>query len=130
MTDDTETPRPKRLSLSEILEMVLTRHSGDRSSASITRTASGEIVIDVKVGAETVDDAGAAAEAEYERLAALYPRSEQGTEPTVSLTRNAKGDTQVDVKGAGWDDTQAVYDKARSAYPMANGLTAKPGSVA
>lgn len=130
MTDDTEVTRPKRLSLSEILEMVLTRHAGERSSVSITRTASGEVSLDVKVSAENVEDAGATAEAEYERLAALYPRSEQATEPTVSLTRNAKGDTQVDVKGAGYDDTKAVYDKARAAYPMANGLTAKPGSVA
>lgn len=128
MTDTT--PRPKRLSLSEILELVLTRSHSDRSTVSLTRTASGEVAIDVKVAAETVGEAGEIAQAEYERLAGLYPRSEQATEPVVSLSRNAKGDTQIDVKGAGWDDTQTVYDNARAAYPMANGLTAKPGTVA
>ncbi len=125
-----DAPRPKRLSLSEILEMVLTRSHSDRSTVALTRTASGEVVIDVKVSAETVEEASAAAEAELARLHVLYPRSEQSTEPTVSLTRNAKGETQIDVKGSGWDETQAVYDGARMAYPMASGLTAKPGSVA
>lgn len=129
-TVTTDAPRPKRLSLSEILEMVLTRSSSDRSTVGLARTASGEIVIDVKVSAETVEEASATAEAEMARLSLLYPRSEQATEPTVSLTRNAKGDTQVDVKGVGWDAAKAVYDKARAAYPMANGLTARPGSVA
>ena len=124
-----ETTRPKRLSLSEILEMVLTR-SADRSTVALTRSASGEVIVDVKVAAETVEEAGQRAQAELERLTALYPRSEQSSEPTVSLTRNAKGDTQIDVKGSGWDETKAVYDGARTAYPMANGLTARPGSVA
>lgn len=130
MTNEPDTQRPKRLSLSEILEMVLTRTHADRSTVALTRTASGEVVIDVKVSAETVAEASALAEAELARLADLYPRSEQSSEPTVGLTRNAKGDTQVDVKGATWEDTQAVYDKARMAYPMAGGLTAKPGTVA
>ena len=131
MTEPTvDTPRPRRLSLSEILEMVLTRNSGDRSTVALTRTASGEVVIDVKVSAETVQEASATAEAELGRLAALYPRSEQSTEPAVSLSRNAKGDTQVEVKGTGWDETQAVYDKARGAYPMPSGASAKAGSVA
>lgn len=129
MPDTTpETVRPKRLSLSEILELVLTRQHGG-TSVSLTRTASGEVVIDVKASADTVEQAGAIAEAEMSRLAALYPRSEQSTEPTVSLSRNAKGDTQVDVKGVGWEDTKAVYDTARAAYPMANGATARAGSV-
>lgn len=124
-----ETPRPKRLSLSEILEMVLTRRS-DQPSVSLTRTASGEVVIDVKVAAETIAEAGSAAEAEMERLAALYPRSEQSHEPTVGLSRNAKGDTQLEIKGVGWAYTKTFYDNARMAYPMASGYTARPGTVA
>jgi hypothetical protein len=127
VNDTADTPR-KRLTLSEILEMMLTRTS-DRSTVSLARTASGEVVIDVKVAAETVEQAGQLAQAEMARLALVYPRSEQSAEPTVSLTRNAKGETQIDVKGLGWDETQKVYDGARMAYPMANGLTAKPGSV-
>lgn len=127
--NEIETPRPKRLSLSEILEMVLTR-SADRSTVSLTRTASGEVVIDVMVAADTIGEAGEAAEAEMARLAEVYPRNEQSAEPTVGLSRNAKGDTQIEVKGVGWDDTQAEYDRARMAYPMANGYTARPGTVA
>lgn len=124
-----ETPRPKRLSLSEILEMVLTRRA-DQPSVALTRTASGEVVIDVKVSGETIAEAGAAAEAEMVRLSALYPRSEQSHEPTVSLSRNAKGDTQLEIKGVGWAYTKTLYDKARMAYPMASGYTARPGTVA
>jgi hypothetical protein len=122
------TEAPKRLSLSQIVEMLLTR-SSERSSVTLTRTASGDVHIDVKVSADTVENAGELAQAEYERLSVIYPRASASL-ATVSLTRNAKGDTQVDVKGAGWDDTQKVYDKARAAYPMVNGLTAKPGTVA
>ena len=129
MNDTEQTAKPKRLSLSEILELVLTR-SHDRSSVSLTRSASGEVIIDVKVAAESVAEASAQAEVELARLSALYPRSEQSNEPSVSLTRNAKGDTQIDVKGSGWDETKSVYDGARAAYPMGSGLTARPGSVA
>lgn len=124
-----ETTRPKRLSLSEILEMVLTR-SGDRPAVSLTRTASGVVVIDVKASGETIAEAGAEAEAEMARLAALYPRSDHGSEPVVNLSRNAKGDTQLDIKGVGWAFTKTVYDKARMAYPMVDGYTARPGTVA
>lgn len=127
----TEAPpaRAKRLSLSEILELVLTKNANDHHDVAITRTASGEVVIDVRASADTVAEASVMAQHEYERLTALYPRGEEA-DPTVSLSRNAKGDTQVEVKGSGWEVTQAVYDKARRAYPMANGLTAKPGTVA
>lgn len=128
MTDETQAAeRPKRLTLSEIVEMLLTR-SSDRNSVALTRTASGDVHIEVKATAETLEQAGELAQAELERLQALYPHRE--AVPTVSLTRNAKGDTQVDVKGSGYETVQADYDRARSAYPMANGLTAKPGSVA
>jgi hypothetical protein len=128
VTETTYTPaRPRRLTLSEIVEMLLTK-SHDRSHVSLSRTAAGDVVIDVKVTAETVEEAGALAQAELERLSEMYPRDDR-SKPTVSLTRNAKGDTQVDVKGNGWDETQKVYDVARMAYPMSNGLSAKPGSV-
>jgi hypothetical protein len=128
--EQTTEARPKRLSLSEILELVLTKGHDGRSTVSLTRTASGEVVIDVKVSAESVAEASAAAEAELERLSALYPRNEQSAAPVVSLSRNAKGDTQVDVKGNGWDETQTVYERARLAYPMGNGQSARAGSVA
>lgn len=123
-----EPARPKRLSLSEILEMVLTRQT-ERSTVALSRTSSGDVVIDVKVSAESVAQAGEQAQAELERLEALYPRTVATHEPTISLTRNAKGETQIDVKSTGVDRTIAEYDKARAKYPMANGATAKPGTV-
>ena len=126
---DQESTRPKRMSLSEVLELVLTRSSGDRSTVALSRTASGEVVIDVKVSAETVEQAGEMAHAEYERLRELYPRTDEPSEPTVTLSRNAKGDTQIEFKGQGWEATEAGYDRARMKYPMANGLTARPGTV-
>ena len=121
--------RAKRLTLSEILEMVLTRSAGDRSTVSISRSASGDVAIDVKVSAETVDQAGELAEAEYNRLCAAYPGRDHTATPTVALVRNAKGETQVDVKGSGWEQTQKVYDSARARYPMLDGRTAAPGTV-
>jgi hypothetical protein len=123
------TARPRRLSLSDIVEMLLT-HRAERSTVSLTRTASGEVVIDVKVQADTVADASEQAVAELARLTAAYPRRDDAKLPSVSLSRNAKGDTQIDVKHEGLTETADAYDKARAAYPMANGLTAKPGTVA
>lgn len=139
--------RPKRLSLSQVLEMVLTR-AGDRSSVTLARNAGGETLIEVKVrtgdednGIVTVDDAERKAQEVYARLAELYPPAVGHDSSQMSLTRNAKGETQVDVTiksgELGYrsideiaDKIVTAYDKARMKYPMADGRTAKPGSVA
>jgi hypothetical protein len=141
-----ETTRPRRLSLSQILEMVLTRGSRDRSSVSLARTASGATTIDVKVHTgdeeiETVEDAERRAAEVYERLRELYPERDGHDNSEVTLTRNAKGETQVSVSIKSGETgprtiaglTEAAvreYDRLRMGYPMANGYTAKPGSVA
>ena len=127
MTD--ETPRPKRLTLSDVLSMVLTRPTGG-PTVSLTRTAAGDVTFDVRATADTLAEAGQLAEAEFNRLDALYPRKVTDHQPAVSMSRNAKGDTQLEVKGVGLDATIAAYDKARGRYPMGNGATARPGSVA
>jgi len=137
---------PRRLTLSQIVEMLLTRGSGERSAVTLTRTASGETAIDVKVRTgddgetQTVEDAERKALEVYRRLSALYPPRSSVPGGSVDLTRNAKGETQVSVElktsdamptlGEVGATAQREYDRLRSKYPMANGLTAKPGSVA
>lgn len=138
--------KPKRLSLSEILEMVLTRQPRDRSSVTIGRTSSGETVFEVKVAAgegteaPLVGDAQEIATDLYTALLEKYPASEPRDPATVSLTRNAKGETQIEVTlrtgdgpaatlAAALELAVASYDEARRKYPMADGHTAKPGSV-
>lgn len=140
----TDAMQPKRLTLSAILEMVLSR-GGERSSVSISRSASGETVIDVKVrtgdDAETatVEDAERRAREVYDRLVAAYPASASHDGAQVSYSRNAKGETQVEVSMRSSDRiptlekvgelAKAEYDRMRTSYPMANGLTAAPGTV-
>lgn len=142
MTEEhAETPRSKRLSMSEILELALTRRKS--SSVSITRAPSGDTTIDVQIatgdGAETIEEAETKAATIYARLAELYPPSPPSDSASVTIARNAKGDTQLEITvrcGAtltSVDDAAGraveLYDQARRRYPMANGLTAKPGTV-
>jgi len=133
----TPTERPKRLSLSQIVELLLTRPVTDRSSVTLTRNASGETQIAVHM---TGDDAEREATEAYDRLGALYPSQNGHDDAEVSLTRNAKGETQMTVSAktsdrlpsldAVNDGVREAYDKTRMKYPMADGRTAKPGSVA
>lgn len=144
-----ETPpveRPKRLSLSQILELVLTRGASERSVVGLTRNAAGETQIDVRVStgtdgeAATIEDAERKALEVYERLVAKYPPRTGHENATVELTRNAKGETQIEVSlrttdgGARTADAatiqaMAIYDTVRGRYPMSDGNSAKPGSV-
>lgn len=131
----------RRLSMSEIVEMALTRRKS--SSVSISRAPSGDVTIDVQVatgdGADSLEDAEDKAAAIYSRLAELYPAAEPSDSASVTVARNAKGDTQLEITvrcGSGItsvDEAAAraveLYDAARMRYPMANGLTAKPGTV-
>lgn len=140
-----EAERPKRLSLSQIVELLLTRPTRDRSSVSLSRNAAGEVVIDVTAHAaegETLEDAERIALAAFERMSKRYPRKDAGHDNgEVTFTRNAKGETQISVSAKTGDqrlktlagleaETRKVYDNARMKYPMADGMTAKPGSVA
>jgi hypothetical protein len=144
VTTDTPTPRA---SLSEIVRLLLARGSSERSSVTLTRNAAGatQMEVSVRTGDDgdvlTAEDAERKAVEIYARLDARFPASEGHDNASVSLTRNAKGETQVDVSAktsdtglASLDATsekvQAVYDSNRAKYPMADGLTAKPGSVA
>lgn len=143
--DYQEVERTKRLSLSQILELVLTRPTRDRSSVSLSRNAAGEVVIDVTAQAgdgETLADAEQHALDAFERMSKRYPRKDSSHDNgEVTFTRNAKGETQITVSAksgehrlktlAGLEaETRKVYDAARMRYPMADGRTAKEGSVA
>ncbi len=141
-------PTPaKRLSLSQIVELLLTRSSGERSAVTLTRNAKGETQIEVHVRTGdsgdvlTVEDAEQRATDAYDRLRAKYPAANGHDESAVTLTRNAKGETQIEVTtktsdaglptiDAAADAVRKVYDATRAKYPMADGHTAKPGSVA
>lgn len=137
--------KPKRLSLSHVLEMMLARNAGDRSLVTLGRNAAGETTIEVTVrtGDEgeilTATDAEARAAEIYDRLLARYPVSNNHANAEVSLTRNAKGDTQLTVSGKTTAETPTLdglaaavvsaYDGTRAKYPMSDGRTARPGSV-
>jgi hypothetical protein len=84
-TDDA----PRRMSLSEIVELLLTKGGGEHSSVSLSRNAKGETQIEVTV------------------------RTGEGGEVTTARQAAA--------------EAQTIYDQLRSAYPLASGTT---GAVA
>jgi hypothetical protein len=146
MTEPLTSERPKRLSLSAILEMMLTRPSSERSAVTLSRNSSGETLIEVTVRTGddgdvlTAEDAERKAQEVYDRLRASYPAQDGHDNAEVALTRNAKGETQIAIEmktsaaGESSLDTTATrtreaYDALRMKYPMADGFSAKPGSV-
>jgi hypothetical protein len=118
--------------------MLLTR-SSDHSTISLTRNAKGETQIDVNIRAgenaefPTVDAATEKAAELYDLLRERYPLSPTGDDAGVTLTRNAKGETQmtVEVKTAGPNgaltlrdvmvEAGEVYEKLRARFPTLTG---------
>lgn len=142
----TAEPRPKRLTLSEIVQLLLSRSHADRSAVKLGRDSRGQTVIEVNIrtgdneDVATIEQAEARALEVFERLRAAYPLDPAPDTASVSLTRNAKGETQIGLEvktGADGMATlaeaeqgaQYAYDRLRARYPMADGTTAKPGSV-
>jgi len=141
-TDSKTDQAPRRLTLSNILRMMITRPAM-QSSVMIARSPSGQTHFEVTVVPDdttTVREAEAQAVSIFDRLQVSYPSSVESDNTTVSLSRNAKGETQIEVTLRAndrmptiddvADETVRVYDRMRAGYPMANGYTAKPGSVA
>ena len=70
---------PKRLTLSEILELLLTRSASEHSSVELTRNSKGEtqIAVTVRTGdageIQTAAQAAAEAQTIYDRLRSTYP---------------------------------------------------------
>jgi hypothetical protein len=122
--------------------MLLTRHGRESSGVTLSRSASGETQIEVRVragddDAQTADDAAAKAAELYDQLTAKYPPSSGRDDATIDLSRNAKGETQVSVKistnARGNVTTLAeaeklateTYGRLRGTYPLATGHVGK-----
>lgn len=138
-----ELEQPRRLTLSRIVEMLLTRATREHSAVSISRSTSGVIALDVTVRTgddetvASVEDAERKACEVFERLRASYPEPNGHDAAEVAFTRNAKGDTQVTVsaKTTGHGEAtlpalvqyvQTVYDSARMRYVIEHGDEATP----
>lgn len=73
---------PRRLSLSQIVELLLTRGGGEHSSTTLTRNSKGETQIEVTVrtgesdDVATIEAATAKARAVYDELRQAYPHGE------------------------------------------------------
>ena len=144
--DSGQQTRHKRLSMSEILAMTLAKGAAKRSSVTLTRSASGDVQIEVVVSTDdhsvmTIEDAETMAQIVFDRLTVSYPHAADREQASVALSRNAKGETQVEVSARTGSQTTrtletltdvvvTTYDKVRARFPMANGTSAKPGSVA
>lgn len=126
--------KPKRLSLSDVLGMVLTR-GHQTEGVTLTRARDGattyEVTSRVRDG-ETLADAEQRAADVYDRLTEKYASTsgEDTGGGVVDLSRNAKGETQVGVSvrtAEGEDVTDAelravdVYDRLRRRFPMSTG---------
>lgn len=141
MTTLDSAPAPKRLTLSHIVEMLLSRGAQERSSVTLSRNAKGDTLIDVTVrtgeasGIDSVTDAEQAAREVYNRLRAEYPPSSVLYAGSgVILTRNAKGETQISVEVKAGDghaartldeveaDALVTYQRMTRRYPLAGAV--------
>jgi len=147
MTDTPAHPA-QRLTLSRVLELVLTRSAGDVGYVSLGRTAKGDTTIDVKVvvdvspaGAATTAEAADRARALFDSLRDLYPTDTDDAPASVSLTRNAKGETQIEVQAKTGDTHRApdlaaiaelatsTYKTLRARFPLASGMVGAEGGT-
>ena len=88
-----EATTPKRLTMSRMVELLLTRHTRDLSHVGLTRNAKGDTQIEVVcyAGDElTVDDACDKARGLYDALRMLYPMSTAPT-PITDPKRPGRG---------------------------------------
>lgn len=101
--------------------------AASRPSVSISRDASGHYSYDVRVTNDSATLALTTAREIEQELAAQFPAAEPAPERhKVSLTRNAKGETQIDLDGK-WTDADELttvaehYETLRARYPLADG---------
>ena len=129
---------PKRMTLSHVVERLLDRESQGSSSSSVTlsRNAKGETLIEVVArvggdgGPESLAEADKIARTVYDALRADYPMlsgNETGERSSVTLSRNAKGETQIEVSESGESSevesaARIKFDRLRETYPMSTGF--------
>jgi hypothetical protein len=135
---DTPTPEPpKRLTLSSIVERLLDREGSSTNSSSISleRDRNGETLIGVVIrfpgdgNAETVADADKLARTVYDALRADYPMlsgTDNGERSSVTISRNSKGEAQVEVSETGDSSTvmtraQERFSQLIATYPLSTG---------
>ena len=85
---------PKRLTLSEIVELLLQRSPSDHSSVKLVRNAKGDTQIEVHVrtgepGLETIAEARQIAQTHYDELRRLYPMSGEAGSPSSASSRSS-----------------------------------------
>lgn len=137
---------PQRMTLSRVVELLLTRSARTHSSVTITRSSSGTVGFDVTIATGDTDEVVTAEQASAlcqtiaDALIEKYPPPPDHDNADASYTRNAKGETQIAVSAKTTptgnrklaelvNELRTVYDRERMRYPMADGHTAKPGSV-
>lgn len=79
----TQTDRPQRMTLSQVVEKLLERGGSEHSSVTLTRNAKGNVQIEVVVrtgensAVTSVEEAEAVAISVYERLVERYPAPDE-----------------------------------------------------
>lgn len=121
------TPRRYRMSdaLADALTALATRGPSRQNSVRLTVQPNGDVLPEVTAVHDDLQEAERQALEVLRRVTRALP----GLTPPpdalkVSLTRNAKGETQIDVEHKGDDaDTRAmgVYETLRARYPLADG---------
>ena len=112
----------ERMTISRALEMALTRNTGPRNEVSLTLDRDGNVSPRVTATHDDLNEAERAALASMERVQEKYPRQANGHAPELSikLSRNAKGETQIEVSGEGAAVVEE-YERLRARYPLSDG---------
>ena len=128
MSTPDETPRhPYRQGDALKDALAALNRAPSRPQVTISRDGNGNYSYDVRVTADAVGEAYDAAQGIANMLENIYPAADPAPERhKVSLTRNAKGETQIDLEGRYSDqaDLEAVaahYETLRARYPLADG---------
>jgi endonuclease/exonuclease/phosphatase family metal-dependent hydrolase len=110
------------MTISRALEMALTRNAGPRNVVTLELDRDGIVTPKVTATHDDLEEAERMAAAAMVRLQEAFPPpAKNGAEPLkVELTRNAKGETQISVKG---DDAEALvrYKQLRAEFPLNDG---------
>ena len=122
-----EESRP-RMTISRALEMALLNRQARQPSVKILVSEGRVAGAEVFAAHDDIEEAERQARVTAERIMGEYPPPEQKQleRGKVSLTRNAKGETQIDFEGR-WsvdqdlDEHAARFEALRGRFPLADG---------